>query len=204
MNNELICTPVMLRATPKNKSDYMMFGKAQHLYLVSEEEIKEGDWMMMKDDHPKGRLRKCWEIYPAFAEYGDDREQLMIDDPKDPKRGFGFLRRSETYKVIATTDKSLSLPLIPNSFIEEWVAKQGKIDRVKIKLHRVDIRERSNNVPHFVYLPETNNLQIIILPIEDKTYSREEVYRILDRYRVQVAYESTSFPAFKKWFDLNY
>jgi len=72
-------------------------------YLVSDDNIKESDLpcnVIMNDEHPEGRLRTIFEIYKS--EFG---EQLMIDDPKDPNRGYGFLTKDECFKVIATPEQ---------------------------------------------------------------------------------------------------
>lgn len=86
-------------------------------YLVSDDEIKEKDLpceVVMNDDHSEGRLRTIFEIYKG--EFG---EQLMIDDPKDPKRGYGFLLRNECLKIIATPDQIHGSQIIPfNDCIE--------------------------------------------------------------------------------------
>jgi hypothetical protein len=64
-------------------------------YLPVEGEIKEGDMMFIKFPHPQGQIRKCWYIY----KHEEHEEQLMIDDPKDPNRGRGFLKRNEVKKA---------------------------------------------------------------------------------------------------------
>jgi len=78
----------------------------QHLYLVSKEKIKEGDWCLDKRDNTIFKAAKLMHKYymPNFS------------------------------KIEATTDPSLNLPLIPQSFIEKYVEKEGKIDEVNIKL----------------------------------------------------------------------
>jgi hypothetical protein len=69
-------------------------GAEQHLYVISEEEIKEGDW---------------------YIDDGDNVRQSVTSDNSY------WERRSDYMKIIATTDKSLNLPSIPHSFIAYFI-----------------------------------------------------------------------------------
>lgn len=73
----------------------------KHLYLVSDEPIKKGDWAYSEITHVL-----------TFA--GEDTES-----------GYSGYK-----KVEATTDPSLNLSTIPKSFIEKYVEEQGKIEYV--------------------------------------------------------------------------
>ena len=98
-------------------------------------------------------------------------------------------------KLIATTDKSLSLPLIPQSFIQLFVEKQGKIDKVRVDMSEIGKYE----IGAFQ--------EVIILPIQEKMYSREEVKAIaMETWRIG-RQEPEIFQkdyGFSKWFDTNY
>lgn len=76
----------------------------EHLYVVDEGEIQEGDWVIMNDEHPQGRLRKIYYFY---------EDQLMLDSKDDPNRGYGFLYRNECKRIITSTNPDLGLPLLP-------------------------------------------------------------------------------------------
>lgn len=195
MNNEyIICTPVMLRA-PKGEGSIVMYNNelnnlairkgnlfehkgdwnTQHLYLVSDEEIKEGGVYLA--------------YFPNKAPEIHIRKDGLI--PTDAGRK----------KVVATTDKSLSLPLIPNSFMEEWVAKQGKIDKVKIK---GAIASNGDFIPYWKF-PEK---EVIILPIEDKNYSREDMALSFLAGESHSASKQKGYKpkysSFNEWFDKHY
>lgn len=151
MNNSLICVPVMLhtnnhfapiwtgesgflRVTPGGVQDSKY---TQHLYLVSDREIKKDNWIWDKRDNWFGQADK--PMHPDYIK--------------------------ENYRrVEATTDKSLNLPLIPHSFIQEYVDKQGKIDKVAIQLYHRGGKE-------LVSAPYN---EVIILPIKD-SWNREEL-----------------------------
>ena len=68
--------------------------KTQHLYILSDEKIKEGDWCLNLDTNDIFKLGK----------YG-------VNNAK---------------KIIATTDTSLGLPLIPESFIKYYISEYNK------------------------------------------------------------------------------
>lgn len=174
MENKLKVYPVML---PSNNVPW----EPQELYLVSNREIKEGNFYyhtitktVEKAIHCQG---KSTHPYP---------------------------------KVEATTDKSLGLPLIPESFIKEWVEKQGKIEYVYIRME--DKWDEINGiVPNGnpMLCQEGPNRTVIILPTKD-SWNREEVKEIaraafyygIERW--QAMGEGRNIPTLDEWFDKNY
>lgn len=150
--------------------------ESQHLYLVSDREIKEGDWDYLPST---GKIRKRHSLTYTYI----PGERL----------------------VEATTDKSLGLPLIPQSFIEEYVQKQGKIDKVKIKLPET---MGCGNYEVFEYL-KTLPYEVIILPIKN-SWNRENMQQAFEagyEHGVDVnehTYTLAETPDFDKWFDKTY
>ncbi len=96
--------------------------------------------------------------------------------------------------VKATTDKSLGLPLIPQSFVQEYAQKQGKINKVRIRLIKgmvvVNINDQGN------YNGFTGFIEI--LPIKD-SWNREEVREV-----ARLAQNRSAYMSFDEWFDKNY
>jgi hypothetical protein len=78
---------------------------SQHLYFVSDREIKEGDWTMNKQ----------------YKEV----EHITVDI---------HTSTCGCKKIEATTDALLNLPLIPQSFIAKFVEEQGNIKEVLLDL----------------------------------------------------------------------
>lgn len=156
----------------------------QHLYLVSNEKIGLGDWIVDIEYKWVGTAKK-----------------RHLDNPDV----------NEVYKkIVATTDKSLPLPPIPNSFIERWVRWQGDIAKVIVQTEIVDLPQE--NLPDQDWIP-TRRLkltpypgnEVIILPIEDKTCSRKEMKDAVEAYREYVVRTGLlDAPSFQAWFDLNY
>lgn len=160
MKNYIDCTPVMLPSKDKsplvilrnddkeiilsstiNKNHLAHNWNYQHLYLVSEQEIKEDDWYI---------------------------------DLKNPERAWKYYRNDEPWyveeegqknirKIIATTDKSLSLPLIPDSFIERWVRWQGDIDKVRLKMENPFENLSPEKPPVWQLALDKNDFVIIFL-----------------------------------------
>lgn len=84
-----------------------------HLYLTSSEEIKEGDWFLSDDrnhisETPKYRVEQCIAIENGWI-YGSIDKMGQGHNPDWSK------------KIVATTDKSLRLPEIPESFIQAYI-----------------------------------------------------------------------------------
>lgn len=118
----------------------------QHLYLVSERKIIDGDWV----------------LYGISKRFQHKSENWL-------KEAFFF---PEAVKIEATTDPSLGLPLIPQSFIEEWVDKQGKIENINLAV------KFSKDGLGMLFVTKTDLInEVIITPVKE-TWSREELKRV--------------------------
>ena len=149
----------------------------KHLYLTSDEEIKEGDW------------------YINYANKLAQRTKLGDEFMQNHKT------KDSTRKVIATTDKFLGepqlplsdawrdwfknrLPQIPESFIKAFVESNGTIKEVLVEyelceiLVDIQIRERMKGV-ETSKLPTAYKLKTrpdnTIIISQSKTYTRDEV-----------------------------
>lgn len=94
------------------------FLESQHFYVISEEEIKENDWYI--DLH---NLDK-----PKYCDYFILAKKLN-------------LKKEQAKKIIATTDKSLNLPQIPQSFIEKFVKEYNNDNLIFCKLFNKKIED---------------------------------------------------------------
>lgn len=110
-------------------------GVPYHVYILDcNAEIKEGDWMLKKDEQSSNRIRKCYYIFSDGIV-----EQLMIDDPKDNNRGYGFLYRNECYKIVATTDSKLnSIPSISNDILKKIVEYGNVAEQIILRYSFTD------------------------------------------------------------------
>lgn len=77
-----------------------------HLYLVSNEEIKTGDWVVisrwLKDDYSSNPVRK------------------VDDKPFNNAGWFNSTDCNDVFKIVATTNKNLELPLIPQQWFKDY------------------------------------------------------------------------------------
>lgn len=182
MKNELICRPVIIPAYlnigPICKDSrgklYLLQGDIQyHLYLVSDREIKKGDWFVR------------WCIGNAMLSIPG--AWFLLQQTAD-KSHVTLIPKPVMKLVEGSTDKSLGLPLIPQSFVEKYVEAQGKIDKVKLEMRS--------------YLPgiAIKSNEVIILPIKD-SWNREEVKVIAKQ-----AWNMPELPqiTFDEWFDKQY
>lgn len=131
--------------------------RVQYLYLISDAPIEEGDYFYN---------RSTKEILYA------SKEMLSWNsDTSQEHKGWK--------KVIATDDKNLNLPILPKRLITTYVVKQGKINNIKIKTD-----EMGSLIPSGKYVGSTKWIadldltiegEVIVLSIDDGTYTREEI-----------------------------
>lgn len=96
---------IRLSTVPNSPTSMRKECQRQHLYLVSDKPIKEGDWVLWDN-------KQIYKVLTSF-EYSVSRVEKKIE---------------------ATTDKSLGLPLIPEQWIRDvYVPAQGKIDKTRVK-----------------------------------------------------------------------
>lgn len=81
----------------------------QHLYIITNDEIKEGDYFYADEYHT--------------PEKAYNMESPLVN---------GFIQ-DHCKKIIASTDYTLGLPLIPEGFVKKYVELQGKIDKVMVE-----------------------------------------------------------------------
>jgi hypothetical protein len=76
------------------------------------------------------------------------------------------------FKVLATTDSSLGLPLIGQPFLEKYVEKQGKIDEVMIEMEC--LRRISDTEHEYGVKVRTSDKTVIIGKVKD-SWTKEEI-----------------------------
>ncbi len=105
----------LLAYSAGDKCSELTTQQPQHLYFTSmSEKIKEGDWS-----------------YCSIPNCTRERVIKVTDDWNlDSLNRF----RKEGYesKIVASTDPSLNLPSIPESFIQHYIKANGKIESVKL------------------------------------------------------------------------
>lgn len=166
--------------------------KTQELYFIStdpKDEIKEGEWYIIKLFNIEGKsegwfLEQCRSII----------ENIWVN-----KNSVELTRHIENCKkIIATTDLSLSLPLIPESFVEAYVKAEGKIDEVQIEMsYKGELYNEESTLN--TYHPKLRDDGTVIVH-QSKTYTREEVIALL---RIAFDAELEEDGRFEKWIEDN-
>jgi hypothetical protein len=148
--------------------------KQQHLYFVSDNKIKEGDYGIVFaegiDDigrgyyvfkHDGSNLAKLNSICKGSKkiEASTDKLYLTSSEFKDPKEWY--------------------VPNIPKEFIKEYVESKGKIKEVTIKLDLIHADRAPNGFETFISVNDNNDIVIIF---NEKIYTRDEVIKLLKLY----------------------
>ena len=157
-----------LETNDSSMMDSMIVKKSGHLYITTDEEIKEGDWVYWTD--PEGLTSDINQVISV------DEEMIFLSHPEHSETE---ALPHECRKIIATTDPKLvkliagggegnagvwkMLPQIQQSFIEEY-CKQGGIDKVLVEYMNGYINNRP--VSNGVLKTDSNNC-IIIHPVEE-------------------------------------
>jgi hypothetical protein len=160
----------------------------QHLYITSDEEIKEGDWFINEQYFISNKAEL--EIWQHNGE---------VKPSSNPK------------KIIATTDKSLRfvkdhvhynfLPQIPESFIKAYVEAQGNIKEVNVEYEEQVIRTGNVGRKNYksVYKVKTRSDNTIIIH-PSRTYTKEDLKEAFDAGMNYWCSPETN-PSFDTWID---
>lgn len=99
----------------------------QYLYLVSDQKLEVNDIVISTYDNWKGDSPLKPQI-GKILEIGEDYYLIdAFNGVEDNKWDIGYSK-----KIVATNDKSLGLPLIPQSFVDKFIEKKGGIEEVMI------------------------------------------------------------------------
>lgn len=182
--------------------------KYQHLYILSDEPIKEGDWVILLDS--------IGNVFSNPQQYNDPKTQHLNDGLK---------------KIIASTDTNLKvneyliakyvtseyLPQPSDSFIQKYVSEYNKgniIEEVMVeyedttpKFIPID-KFNSDDLTDYIKLkinPKDNT--ITIRKLKD-SWNREEVIEFAEKYARMVQEKPIQLNAYKrihnqKWIDEN-
>ena len=160
----------------------------QHLYILSDDEIKEEDFFMSAFmSYPLHNLKG------KYAEYPDT---------------------TNCTKIIATTNKTLGLPQIPKEFIEAYILSynMGSMNTItEIMVEYEDfissnpIWNSKNPLSNVIVRPRVDRNNCIIITAVKTTYSKEEVKNLLhnlagEMYKQDIIFNPDST---EKWIEKN-
>jgi hypothetical protein len=172
---------------------------AHHLYLLSEDEIKEGDWYI---NIPTNKLehKKSNVIQKGGFPYGRIVATTNPDLWKEKVYGY----RDNKWGEIPT-----GIWKVPTSLIEVFVKLQGLIKEVFIEYDEREMVYYELGCYKPKDLPKlTSNGEIIWSPVEKKMYTREEVMTIAGHahghgYALCLGVTNDLLD-FEDWFNKNY
>ena len=176
-------------------SDYY---KSQHLYITSDEAIGENDWFI---DTKTNKLHKCKQVN------GDK----IITDELDLHEPLGdcyyYFKKTESKKIISTTDKSLGLPTVSDGFVKKFIERYNTgnlINDVMVEyeewpeLERITGTNTSFRTVVKKMLKVDKNNCITITSVKD-TWTREEVISLCrDCFE-----NSCKYSTFNEWIEQN-
>jgi hypothetical protein len=159
---------------PKNTKVNRKDCEYKHLYLVSDREIKEGDWFINANT----------EQVDQYNTHSFIEGSMTVDDKKiEASTDSSF---NDDIKVLNREYvKALNslLPVIPDSFVEKYVNHQGNIEEVYIDMENYFIDDKLPSLGTTEYFKAKTNPDktCIICPDEKQTFTREEVEAIIAR-----------------------
>ena len=138
--------------------EYSIIENRQHIYITSDEEIKEGDWFIWKDTE-EPYIFKCIGL--------TDTDSLQVENSLTRKIGtfhrnpkdsdYGDWYRCYSKKIVLTTDEDLiadGVQSIDDEFLQ-WYVKNPSCERVKVLI---------NEVSYFI----EDNIYRIVIPKEEQ------------------------------------
>jgi len=169
--------------------------KPQHLYITTDEEIKEGEYGLIS-----GMVGGKLGIYPKKFEKGDKQEAYLG-------------------KIVATTNPELNkgkmssfsrnfvagIASIPQSFIQSYIKRYNEDNSIKEVLLKILEEEFNDPTNKYSELNLTSDGCIVIHPVEERTYTRAEAREMANKAIKVFSYvDAIIQKQFDKWFDKNY
>lgn len=167
------------------KTKYLMEHEdyiGHHLYIISDDEIKEGDWVYENNLNQETQI---YQIYNRNNELGFFRfRNVWISLNR---------KQNSAKKIIATTDNSLELPQPPQQFIEEFIEEYNQENIITDVLveyeNKFDGKEYVDELDAYGYDKVKSILKInrkdnnITIKIAKDSWSREEVIEFANKVK---------------------
>lgn len=158
-----------------NNSNYTGY----HLYILSDDEIKEGDWFVcathrdIEGNITYKQIEKCTKRII--------KEEIEVDILETEDWAYSPKRSK---KIIATTDKNLNLPQPSQSFIKKYISEYNKgniIEEVMVT-YTIQCDDALSIGGKYFKAPMTShNNTITISKIKD-SWNKEEVIALCRKY----------------------
>ena len=114
---------------------------AQHIYITSDEEIKEGDWFIRD-----GSIHKCFRVHKTDIEFLTSIDSVYCGSNT-------FWSKEFCKKIILTTDQDLiGVQAIDNEFLE-WFVKNPSCESVEVGYGWIRLTE-TDNEGYWISIPD--------------------------------------------------
>jgi len=178
----------------------------QHLYFTNSEEIKEGDWHInLLNNSIEKASKNVAANWKSNMSYNNETRFL----------------RNDYKKIVATTNPELwglhvevkeafypfGIPKIPQSFISSYIKRYNENNSIKevwLEQSNMDGIMSSVNKKYHTQLKLTPDGEVIVVPKEEKIYTREELIQACMDFRSAGGDIRNMRPLDKEWFDKNY
>lgn len=151
-------------------------GYGHELYILSNDEIKEGDWVI----DTVGRVKQATKLDENYNGY----RKIIATTNSDLKINTDYKGRLETKqdKIVYTE----SLPQIPLDFIKHYISEYNK--GMILKEVEVEYLEEEHNNSlgkwNTIKINQDNTINISI--VENKLYTRNEVEQLIRTFDMQL------------------
>lgn len=166
--------------------------KFQNLYILSDEEPKNDDWVYYK--HPACEEAMITKIVKwDYCDYQPYSVQHL--------EGFGVKTRYS--KIIASTDKSLELPCPSARFVSTFVVEYNEdniITEVLVKYDEIGPMKSGNNYISIVQLLKVKPNNTISIRKVKNEWSRTEMFDEMQKFCIDCGYPIYELT---NWFDKN-
>ncbi len=190
--NNIILSPLNKLAIREDSKSYEVYGfKIQNLYIVSDEKVKEGDYCK---SNPFPICGNTGILHCS----GSGVKQANIDNCK---------------KIIATTDKTLGLPIIPDQFLTDYIKSYNEGKQItEVELEMIELKsthgstrlELENNLILIDKIKTRPDNTVIIILEDKKLYNKEQLKEFAWKaYKYAEGLEAKYYD-FEEWFNDEY
>lgn len=180
------CDIVMLPATNDSGYWFSFAHKRQHLYLLSNEQINEGDWYLNWETNYATEPREKWVLYNCTSKPNGNQPKKIIAST-DTNLHYtkcnhcGHLNQMHDWSCNNCHKQGslyFNMPKLPEDFIKKYVESNGKMDKILVEYEGIEsiIEQRINTIHTFEYKIKLNPDNTINILIEESVEEAAEKF----------------------------
>ncbi len=162
----------------------------QHLYIISDDEIKEGDWVINSNTNNIAQ----------YTGHGSMEWWKKIVATTDKS-----LRYKEEVTGITKLPLDFNIPTIPEAFIQSYIKSYNEgnpITEVDLEMVRCVEPHLATMSSREYYIPETRSDNTVIIH-PSKMYSKKDVFELFQKYFESQGISEHKRVNFDSWFEEN-